>query len=250
MPVETRIFNDCNSKGTFGSQKISTSTKSSIGDKWSAPGVPSAFHNKYLFSEDEIQGKDFFVFSKPFEMPFKLADLIYIRPSEGSYCFINPPREIESELSDLNMEGIEIKSSVSECFSKSKKVCFTSSGCDIDVSLDTSGDIKGSLKKNDFSQDRVYFENSALFYGAVFADSDIYECQIKRIMNRASELSWLFYSKSIYMAQKGCNSNLESDLAVYANQTSSLTKSVDLRSISQKSEVLRRRNNDLSCDLF
>lgn len=250
LQQETRIFNDCISSGSFGSQKISTATKLGIGKDWQNPGVPSSFHNKYLFSSSITEGKSFNVFSKPFEMPYKIANLIYLWPSDDSYCFINPPREIESELSNLNIENLEIKSKASECFSQSKKVCFTSSGCDIDISLDLAGDIRGSLKKSDFSQERVYFENSALLYGAIFTDSNIYECQVKRLMSRASELSWLYYSKSSYLAQKGCNSNLELDLAAYANKTFSIKSSLELRDVSKKSEELRRRNNDLLCELF
>lgn len=249
LPFETRIYNDCEDfKGTFGLQKISTSTKSGIGEEWQKPGQPSSFKNKYLFSEKIIEGKDYTVFSKPFEMPFKIADLIYIWPNSETYCFINPPREIEEEITNLQIKNIIIASSASQCRAGNKKICFSTTGCDIDISLDISGKIKGSLKKK-FS-DRVYFESPALLYGAIFSDSEIYECQAKRLMKRASELAWLYYSKSTFLSSKGCPSNLESDLAIYANKTFSLDSSLDLISLSSNSETLRRRNNELSCKLF
>jgi hypothetical protein len=250
LPTETRIFNDCVLGSTFGSQLISVSSKSGIGEQWQTPGAPSSFHNKYLFSRSQTESKDFIVFSKPLEMPFKIADLIFLWPESNSYCFVLPPQTIESEISDFNLPSLEIANSASDCSSRSQKICFKNSKCDIDVSLDTSGKIKGSLKKNDFSNSRVYFENSALLYAAIFSDSSIYECQINRLMKRASELSWLYYSKSNYITPKGCSSNLETDLSRYAEQTFSLNSSLDLRTLSILSESIKERNDDLSCELF
>src|SRR3989344_1332295 len=80
FPLETRLYNDCSLQGTFGSQKISTATKSGIGEKWLAPGEASTFRNKYLFSDKIVEDKNYIVFSKPLEIPFKIANLIYIWP--------------------------------------------------------------------------------------------------------------------------------------------------------------------------
>jgi len=246
FPFETRLYNDCISSNVFGSQKISTATKSGIGNAWEKPGLASTFYNKYIFSEKILEGKDYFVFSKPFEMPFKIASLIYLWPKDEQFCFIAPPNEIQEEITDLQLENIFIDN----CPPKAKKVCFTGSGCDIDVTLlGSSSEIKGSLKRK--YSNKVYFETTALFYGAIFADPEIYECQVKRLMKRASELSLIYYAKSTLLSPKGCSSNLESSLVSYANQTFSINNSLDLISyISQDSDSLRRRNNDLDCKLF
>ncbi len=246
MPQETRIYNECQETGTFGLQKISTATKS-LNDKWDQQGLASSFSNKYLFSEKIIEGKDYTVFSKSLEMPFKIADIMYIWPTKEEFCFVNPPRLIEEEMQDLQT-NVNVTSSASECPREAKKVCFTTSGCDIDVSLDASGKIKGSLKKK--LSNRVYFEGSIFLYASIFSDPEIYECQLKRLMKRASELSLLYYSKSLFLTPKGCSSNLEIDLADYANQTLSLNNSLQLRDIFLSSEIIRRKNNDLSCKLF
>ena len=245
---ETRIFNECKTISTFGSQRISTATKSGIGEEWQSPGEQSTFYNKYIFSESIAEGKDFVTFSKPFEMPFKVANLIYIWPLGDSYCLINPPGEIEDEVSDLSLDGFSIAAKASECPQDSKKICFTGTGCDIDITLDASKKISGSAKKK--NADRVYFESSSLLYGAIFADSRTYECQLERLMRRTSELSGLYYSKSAFLAPKGCSSNLEADLITYANQTLSTNSSIDIRSIALISENIRRRNNELNCKLF
>ncbi len=248
FPFQTRIFNDCKTISTFGLQKLSTSTKSQVGE-WQSSGEQSTFYNKYLFSENVIEGKDYIVFSKPFEMPFKIADLIYIWPETERYCLVNPPREIEDEINDLKLETINIASKQSECPAEAKKVCFISSGCDIDITLDTSASkIKGSAKKK--ALDRVYFESPALLYGAIFASPSLYECQVTRLMKRASELSWLYYSKTSFLSSKGCSSNLEADLLSYANQTFSINSSSQLRSIAFNSENIGRKNNELNCQLF
>ncbi|MDO8509279.1 MAG: hypothetical protein Q7S27_06390 [Nanoarchaeota archaeon] len=246
MPQEARIFNECiSNEGTFGKQKISISTKN-LKDEWPKPGFPSSFNNKYIFSSEVVEGKNFFVFSKPLQIPFKVADLIYIWPVSEEYCFINPPNEIEEEITDLRL-NITIAFSASECSRDSKKVCFASSGCDIDISLD-SGQLKGSLKKK-FSE-RVYFDGSTLLYASIFSDSPVYECQLKRLMKRTSELSWLYYSKSAFLSPKGCSSNLEIELSSYANKTFSLNHSLSLRDISLDSQNIRRKNDGLSCKLF
>src|SRR3989338_1140870 len=65
LPGETRIFNECDSLGSFGSQDISVSLKSGIGKEWQEPGVPSSFHNKYIFSESTIEAKKLNVIAKP-----------------------------------------------------------------------------------------------------------------------------------------------------------------------------------------
>ncbi len=247
MPSETRIYNDCSSnQGNFGIQRISVATLN-LNKEWSPKGLPSSFSNKYLFSPGVSEGKNFIVFSKQLIMPFKIADLIYLWSKDEVYCFINAPNEISEEINDLGL-NINLTSSASQCPKISKKVCFTSSGCDIDVSLDSAGYLRGSVKRK-FSE-RVYFESSALFYGAVFSDSQNYECQLKRLTKRASEISSLYLAKTIMLSAKGCRSNLESELNLYSEKALSLNNSLDLREITASSENLRRRNNDLSCRLF
>ena len=248
LPLQTRITNTCTLKGTFGEQKISTATKSSIGKPWQESGESSAFRYKYIFSAQELEGKKLIIFSKPFEMPFKIANLVYIWPEGEEYCFINSPKEIEEEITELKFENIKFSSSLSQCSSKSKKVCFSTTGCDIDISLDTSNKIRGSLKRK--FEDRVYFETPSLLYAAIFTDPKIYECQIKRLMKRAAELSSLYNQKTIFLTPKGCASNLESDLSAFIEKTSTIQNSLDLIEISFDAESLRRKNNDLSCKLF
>ena len=57
FPVRTRVFNDCDNVGFFGTQKISTSIESGIGKQWVKPSTQSRFYNKYLFSSSTVEGK-------------------------------------------------------------------------------------------------------------------------------------------------------------------------------------------------
>ena len=248
LPVESRIFNECDDLGNFGVQRLSVATKSSIGEEWQGPGIPSRFPNKYVFSEKTTEGKELYVLSKPFEFPFKIADLTYIWSDEQEYCFVNPPSEIESEINRLKPKNI-VLSSEGNCILTSKKVCFGSSGCDIDVSLDAfSGELRGNVKKK--FENSVYFEGSALLYGAIFSDREIYECQIKRLMKRAGELALIYNEKSNYLSVRECgSSSLQTELIKYANG-SLIKSSSDLRGLSDIAYELGRANDGLSCKLF
>jgi hypothetical protein len=248
MSVETRLYNNCFERGNFGRQELSIATKSGIGETWKDPGEASSFINKYIFSSGRIQGNKYRVFAKPFEFPFKVADLIFIWSENENYCFVNAPREIKEEIENLQLEGINLSESVGNCQTGRKIVCFNSGGCDIDVSLTGSRTLRGSVKKK-FS-DLVYFDNLGLLYGAIFSDSEIYECQVKRLMKKSSELALLYYSKSLFLTSKGCASGLETELVNFANKTYSVSNSLNLRDLSTLSETMGRKNNDLLCKLF
>lgn len=242
LPIETRIYNDCDEKGNFGSQKISTATKSAVGTEWQKPGFPSSFYNKYIFSEDVIEGNNFIVFSKPLEMPFKIADLIYIWQDTNSYCFVNPPNEIEEEILSLQPSNINITQN--KC-RNSINVCFNSPDPDCEIRIST----EAKTVRREF-QKTISYETTPLLYAAIFSTPEIYECQLKRLMKRASELSTLYQQKSFFLAQKSCSSNLELELSLFAEQTLSLNSSAQITNIFQNSETIRRKNNELSCKLF
>lgn len=243
---EIRIFNKCQTLGTFGIQEISTATRS-LNKEWQKPALPAKFHNKYIFSEKMIESDSYIVFAKPFEMPFKIADLIYLWPDKEHYCFVNPPQAIEEEIEDLSIRNLNLTSSISECNKNAKKVCFNSKACDFEVSLDTSG-FSGSIKKK--NSNRVYFDSPAMLYAAIFSDPEIYECQVKRLAKRISELALLYNEKTLFLSSKGCSSNLESELLEYSKKAFSINNSLEFRDIKFFSDNIRRTNNGLSCKLF
>ncbi|MDO8623408.1 MAG: hypothetical protein Q7R52_04120 [archaeon] len=185
---ETRIYNDCSESGNFGTQSIKVSQKSF--GKFTSTNMDSKFQNKYIFSNKSEEGIKFFVFSMPFNYPFKVADLMIITSKE--YCFIDAPDNVKEQIS--NIQNIKIEN----CSAKSVKVCFGySSNCNVKVNMGQGVVEKGS--------DKLYFYDN-LLYAAIFSDKDIYECQTKRLMKRTEILANIYNAKSSELTIKGCES--------------------------------------------
>jgi hypothetical protein len=240
FPRETKIGNVCSDKGNFGAQRINITSDTGIISEEDG-GVSSTFYNKYLFSSTIMEGKILYVFSKPFEMPYKIADLVFIWSDKESYCFVSPPRLVEDEIVALKPKNIYVTNKINNCTKGSKRVCFASSKCDIDVSMTSK-----SVKK---ANSTVYFEG-ALLYGAIFASPNIYECQVKRLMKRNTELALLYADKAGDLEAKGCNSNLQGEFLVYANLTLNMNSSIRLRNAEFEATDIERRNHDLLCQIF
>lgn len=236
IPSETIIHNICQKEGNFGTQEIRLSQKSF--GKWADTDVDVSFENKYIFSDADIEGKDFYVFSKPFEFPFKVANLIYLTSSLKEYCFMNSPTEINDELTNLNQTNIHVK----DCPENSIKVCFDSGSCDINVNY---------ASKYVRKQGRnLYFETDALMYAGVFSEPDVYECQTARLMKRTEELSQLYLNKVALISLKGCPSNLGNDLTQLNDFTKSFRNSGDLSLIGDSADGLKRNNEVSLCPLW
>ena len=236
LPAETRIYNKCNNKGNFGRQIIQVSQKSF--NKWTEPSEGVGFSDKYLFSTDYVEGKNFYLFSKPFNFPFKVSDLIYITSSAKDYCFLDAPENIRSEISDLSQKNLFVKN----CPENSIKICFNSwNKCDIFVNYNR----KYIQKEGKI----INFEGDALMYAGIFSEKDVYECQVKRLMQRTDQLALLYKDKADFIAEKGCNSNL--NLVGLSNMANSLRDSEDLGPINSVVEEIKN-SNDLNwgCKLW
>jgi len=214
--AKTIIYNKCSNVGSFGTQSIQTAQE--INGKFSDTSTSVGFKNKYIFSEKEVRGKKFYLFSKPFEFPFKIADLIIITSADKTYCFENAPRDIENEIGQLNQSNFKTLN----CASKDIRICFDSSeNCDINVNTHT----KSVEKNNQIS----YYEGDALMYSAIFSDNEIYNCQIQRLMKRTYELSAIYAEKERTLSQTAqCGLELNSYLNTYENLAKNLENSEDL----------------------
>jgi len=239
IPAETRINNGCELTGNFGEQLIRLDQKSF--NKWVETNINIRFPNKYLFSREQIEGKKFYIFSKPFEFPFKIADLMYITSSEDRYCFVSPPGEIEDEISDLNQQNLLTEN----CSETDIKVCFDSFGSD-DCNINVNYDMKYIEKDGD----EMYFEGDTLMYAAIFADSEIYECQLKRLMLRLEEISRLYQEKEIFMGEELCGSNLGFDLIELGELAGSLKGSEELEFVTMTAETVSEKNDARRCMLW
>lgn len=240
FPVDTRLYNNCNQEGSFGRQLIRISQKSF--NKWVDTDIDVGFSNKYLFSNSPTEGRTIFLFSKPFEFPFKVSDVIYITSSLDEYCFINSPNDIEDEIKALKQPNLFVE----DCSEKGMiNVCFssTNSQCNINVNYGSKFVEKSSGK--------MYFETDSLMYAAIFSEKDLYECQVKRLMLRVSSLASLYRDKANLISRVDCQSNLETNLLSLINSASSLSTSEDLALMGLSAEDAETKNRQNSlCKLW
>lgn len=233
--IDTRIYNSCFSAGNFGEQRISLSEFSF--NEWTIPSSEASFENKYIFSRKVSEGKKFYLFSKPFEFPFKISDVIYMTSEKEKYCFEDAPEEIEEEIIQIKQENLAVG-----CDEKPDyiKVCFEKSNCDINVDYDLKYAEKGGSK--------VYFEGDSLMYSAIFSDKEIYECQVQRLMKRMRSLAELYEEKSLLMKERGCDSGLGEDLDSLGKIE--LKSSSELSDINDFAEEIQNKNKYSECRLW
>lgn len=216
---ETRITNECDSDG-FGKNIISAQAKSSIGDEWDNEALGIAIPNKYIFSESE-DGKDFYIFSKAFNSPFKVADLLFV--SAQKYCLVFPPEEIAEKILALRIKniGVEVFEN-NTCEENSIRVCF-------DFYDDCNMTVVGSCNGNhcDTQYDYGYVEKDGenlyfydnLLYGAIFSDKYLYDCNVQRLLRRLSSVANIYAQKAERMNMRGCNTLLGSDMILLSEMT-------------------------------
>ena len=237
FPEETRIYNRCDNDGNFGNQRIEIMQKNR--NKWEETNLNDIkFQNKYIFSERNSEGKTFYIFSKPFDFPFKVANLMYISSASTNYCFIDAPEDIKDEISDLKQPNLKLEE---ECSEEDIKVCFEYGNCDIQVDYDA--------KRVEKNNEEMFFETDALMYAAIFSDKATYECQLKRLMQRIEQLSNIYLGKSNALSIKGCEPVLNPYLSSLINSASSLSDSNQLYTVNFIIEELEEKNRG-NCKLY
>jgi len=240
LGIESKITNICEEDEEFGRQAIKTSQ--AVFGKQEGGDVEAESYNKYIFSENVLEGKTFYIFSKKFEFPFKVADLIFILPLEKNYCFIRAPEELTNTTRDLRLDNIIKADSSNDCPETSEKVCFDLrvSGCDTKVNL-----VLNYTEKNN---KRLYFYEDSLMYATIFSSPEIYECQLKRLMKRVQSLAIIYEQKKSFVALKNCNSAI--DFGLLISQTGSFNKTIDILAIANIKEGLESRNKFSQCSIW
>lgn len=251
----TKMYLECvlpSTSNTFGSQKLGLSIKPPLGNEWGEPdSAPLTFHNKYFFpaadktdTEDLVISKgekNFYILSKPFYAPFKVADLMILYGDEKQFCFSNiaqAPREFQNELKRINMTNVFFFPNCDP--EKQTIVCFDSiNNCDITVI-----ERQNIVTKKGEPQQLVYLESLkhdkySMLYAAIFSDSDSYRCQTKRLMAHLSQLSALYLEKSNYISTKsfGCTESSKPLLSKLKDKSASASTSGDLTDIKNFMET-------------
>jgi hypothetical protein len=237
--VETRIYTGCTINAFFGRQTLKTFQKTY--NKWSEEGVNVGFSNKYIFSSNPVEGKKFYLFSKPFEFPFKVGDLIYLTSSEDKYCFKNAPANIKKEIDDLTGNNLSASENfftkTSDCPPGSINVCFNGgNNCDVIVNV--------NLKYVDKEGEKMYYEGDSLMYAAIFSNKDDYECQLNRLMKRTAQLSQIYKDKSSFVLKNtGCDSGLDVSLIQLKNTAENLGSSQNINTVYNLAEEISKGND-------
>ena len=233
---EAKIENSCNSID-FGESEIGVFVRK--GGGWSLRGPRVSVKNRYIFSNRTVEGERVGVFSLPFNFPYKVADLLILL--DENYCFEGAPKNFKTTL--LNLKSPYL--SFGNCGSNATKVCFGSGrSCDVVVSCTGSCE-RGSVKRDGKS---VEFAGN-LIYAAIFSDSKVYSCNVKRLLFRARTLAEEFAEKSkLLAARPGCGSRLDTDLASWKNLLSGRRQS--LGSLYNSMKGLENKNSALRCRVW
>lgn len=245
FPGETRVYNGCDSDGNFGEQSIRVTTSTNFGKTWQDEGLPIKSYNKYIFSSSMMQGIQLYAFSKPFEMPFKVANVLFLWTD--NYCFVNPTTEMEKEITSLGLRRMNVTTSIADCGKTAKKICFVSELEQCDVFVDPISKMVRQKGKQE-----VFYEGS-LIYGAILSEPEVYECQVKRLLKRTSEMALLYEAKSEIIAAKanGCSSDLQGDLKSIAEMAKQANSSRELNGIYILAEQLGSAHGKITtCKLW
>lgn len=254
---ETRIYVSCDASSYgnyfFGKQMIAFSEESGFMKKWGKPGANISLTNKYVFANRIEQGKTIYIFSKPFNTGFRVDDLIFM--STENYCFVAPPSFIQTEISDLNskLKNINLSANIQDCQKSSFKVCFgfDTNGCNASVYGSCSSIQCGSEYDYGYTlrdNKRIdYFDS--LIYASIFSSTDNYECNIKRLGNKISELSSVYRDKIGIVSQKGCSSTISGYLENIMSASRNLT-STRLMNIYENAVMMDEENGKSNCEIY
>lgn len=239
---ETKITNFC-AGGEFGTNKISVSTKSD--KKWSPSGEQISVNNKYIFSLEDNIGKEFYIFSKPFNFPFEVSDMLIL--ISKNYCFINTPEEFSEDMGAIRVANIKIEN----CSDSDLRVCFDKGiGCDIKVYGTCDSNCESPYDEGIVEKEGKSLKFTGnLIYAAIFSDEGIYTCNVERLLKRAGKISEVFYKKTFLMSARGCNTNLETDLLSWRDAIKNATAD-EIISINNLAESIEIKNRGELCGIW
>lgn len=238
---ESRFYFTCDTQSfpPFGRQTLSFSEKT-FGEEFGKRSDRVNIKDKYIFVDEVIQGKKLFIFSKPFFLTFKVADLTIIFSSD--YCFYDTPEEIEEDLGGLNIKSIHFIDPKNKTECNGINVCFNSQekNCNIKVSHQNNYLIKKGEK--------LYYTDD-LIYAAIFSSPEIYKCNLKRLKGKFNQLSEIYLKKIEIIKRKGCNSNIGPKLE---SMTSPIDSSSELLLLYNQAKEINTINDgeESDCRLY
>jgi hypothetical protein len=247
---DSRTFYECSylDNRPFGKQTIAFTEK--IFDRYGEAGEAIRVSDKYIFTEDMLEGKTYYAFSQPFYLGYKVADSVII--TAGDYCFYQAPEKINNTITRLGLKNVYFTEDLNSC--QGISVCFSESvSCDINVEgmCDANCEDEYEYGKVRKKGESLYFIEG-LMYSAIFSSPEIYECNIKRLMNKFSELASVYIRKIDIIERKGCSSNIKGQLIRMQNKSLSLENSRGLLQLWEESQQMEIANQAVksNCRLY
>jgi hypothetical protein len=240
LPYETEMNLTCNDAKEEQMLSLRTLSGKTFGE-WTSQ---YSIKNKYVFSSQIIKGKKFWTFSKPFMLPWRVDDMIYI--VSDNYCFIdsnNLPGNIRTELSLINASSISIVPFASDC-GNAITVCFSGT-CNISV------DYNSHFLRKSGQTAPIYFLDDASMYAAIFSDKQIYGCNMKRLLLRASAQSDILIKEANILdcAYPVLKKNLEK-FRDSVKQASSQTLSTDIVLALISNANILKNDDNINCPII
>jgi hypothetical protein len=240
---KSKLFFDCNENlnPPFGKQKISFSEQT-FGEEYGEKGGEISIKDKYIFSDKLIEGKDIYIFSKPFFMPFKVNDIIIVTSQDKNYCFYDAPEKIKEDLGLLEMKNIIFMNETIKC--NGINVCFGTgkTNCEVRVFEESNYVIKKSSGR------KVYYIGE-LVYGAIFSEPEIYECNVKRIKVKFDELAKIYLDKISIIERKECKSNIGAKLSSILGKVKDSRDLIGLYAIAEDIDSINKEAKS-GCQLY
>jgi hypothetical protein len=87
-------------------------------------------------------------------------------------------------------------------------------------------------------------------YAALFSDKDLYECQVKRLIKRASSLTDLYREKLLLSSYSDCSTDILSNLDIFASYLDFFNNSKDFQNSFSMLNELNSKNQYSICRLW
>lgn len=251
LPKKSQIYPACYNEDGFGYNMLAVISESDFLKQVPPTPIEIKITDKYIFSQPDF-GKEFYTFSKKFELGFPVGDLLFISTSE--YCLVNPPERIKKEVMALDLKTLRVSDSINNtCSEDAPRICF---GYNDDCNMTISGNCFQSYCQDEFEtgtvakdQDTLAYVDS-LIYGAIFSEKDLYDCNVKRLLFRTSKIAQVYSDKIDLMQTRGCNSLLKPDLLTLSS-TAEDADSSDLQNLFAFGKNLAEEEElERSCGLW
>ncbi|MCX8194422.1 MAG: hypothetical protein N3G19_03665 [Candidatus Pacearchaeota archaeon] len=241
LQEKAEIIIDCKveSINDFGYNEITILLK-----KAEEPSLPKLSYDKYLYAPQPLKDKNFGALSKPFEMPWRVADIIILWPSSQEYCFSNAPQEIRSEIGKLKETANITNIKFENCSQDAINICW-GGGTNCRVKVNPASRTVEHVKEGK----TLYYTTNTLMYAAIFSDPQLYNCNLKRLMARLNSEVDIYEKKAITLSQKNCDATYNL-VPIRSAAESVFNNPGNIAQLEQSATMLKTTNNMADCTLF